>query len=225
MSAFRNILLMTAMINLAACDGGDKGPKIVSYAPTHGVVLAEDNSMLGSLCTGQDFATHSIILRGHTRYIARVSLESISDGGIPAPDGVMTAPADEGISQMVNAEFHSGANCSGWGLRTVVVQQDGDNYLQWRLEFGSGKGPASIHGHTLIHNENGEGADTIAFLVDSKKYIAHLTVSPGPVFVAEKRAEEARLDAEKNRYPSVATPLPDEHPYRTLEDDTSPSYR
>jgi hypothetical protein len=105
-------------------------------------------------------------------------------------------------------------------------------YLDWRLEVappgGSGTLPAEpwrITGRAPVDEAQGTASGMVAFQAFGHQMVARLTAAPGPVFVADQHRREAAEAAARHPYPMFAAPLPDERPYRTLDDVTNPGFQ
>jgi len=184
--------------------------------------LAPSDSILGEACDGHD-PSAGLRLSGHTLLVVRVDVSTLAGAGNEVPYARIAAPAGEGISQMARPAFsgHPGPEaCGGTAVWTVVRRENGVLYLDWRLEVappgGSGTLPAEpwrITGRAPVDQAFGH------------QMVARLTAAPGPVFVADQHRREAAEAAARHPYPMFAAPLPDERPYRTLDDVTNPGFQ
>jgi hypothetical protein len=198
----------------------------------HAQELSPSNSMLGEACDGHD-ASDSVRLPGHTRFYVHADVFDLS-GGTRRRAVLIAGPADEGLSQVAHPAFTGvpgQSSCGGHALRTFARRENGALYLDWALELAPPPGqpgattPWEVSGRSRFDTATGTASGETAFVAFGTPMLVRIAASPGPVWVAEKRAELARAAIARHPYPSFAAPLPDERPGLTLDDVTRPGAR
>ena len=205
-------------------------PPVVSLPSLQAQKMSEGNSMLGPACSGQD-VSDSLRLSGHSRYIVRINVDTLVADGFRSPYSTVLAPADEGITQMALPRFpERGGSCGGVALSTRVIYKSGEPYIDWRLEISPSSGhhgsdraqPWLVTGRVKLNETKGTGDQFVAFKAFDRDFTGDITVTPGPVFIAEKRAQSAKDDEAKAGAPGgFLKAFPDEKAYKTLDSVTN----
>jgi hypothetical protein len=199
----------------------------VVYPSLSAQAMTVSNSAAGRSCEGQDHA-NSLRLSGHSRYYVRAAIETRLGIGFFIPYHDIVAPADESDSRFAKPEFAPRADCGGASLWVRVVRQGDGDVILWRLEMypihksevGVPMQPYLVHGEIAVDEKTGTAQKDVGFHAFDRDFLAHIRVTPGPVFSIEQRAEDAKKALGSGQTPSIASPLPDELPYRTLDDVT-----
>ena len=230
-------LTLLALLALSACGGATSPlpaltamslePQAVVYPSLASQEMAVSNSAVGRACEGQS-PTNSLALSGYSRYFLRADVETRLGVGVFLPYRKIATPVNEGDSRLSAPDFSRGGACGGISLWARQVQQNGKNTVLWRLEIypiptievGAAMQPWLTHGEMVVPEESGVASADIGFHAFNRDFLVHLRLTPGPVFFAEKRAEEAKKLSSSDAVNSIASPLPDELPYRTLDDVT-----
>lgn len=218
--------LAAAIIPLVALVACAQGPIIDRTDSSHAQRLAPDVSMLGEACDGHH-PTHGVRLRGHSLLLVSARVNEVI-GGREVAFAQGAAPADFATSALPRPIFmvrgDGRAACAGVALRTVVRQdRDGPMMLAWDLELGlpGGRIPADawrVRGETPVRD--GSGSTRMGFSADGRDFVAYVSTTQGPAWLAAERIRAGRAAAVHST-PSVGRPLPDEQPGRTLDDVTN----
>ena len=187
-------------------------------------------SRLAATCVGAD-RNGGWQIRGNTRHIIRVEVQEVV-GGVPRPFFVMAGVADRALSATTHPVFispvGSPAGCAGASLETIVqggreaVGGAAGDSIEWRLEFSPGVAgqpssrPVQMRGNLALTNA-GAGEQLMPFRTNDRQFLVRMVATPGPLFHVEvTRRRTAEADA--RRTGPFSARLPDEQPYRTLED-------
>lgn len=204
-----------------------EGPRSVTYPSLSAQPMTVSNSASGRACEGQS-SSNSLRLSGHSRYYVRADIETRLGVGMFIPYHDILTPADEGDSRFAHPEFPARGSCGGASLWARAVTEHDKSIILWRLEIypvhssdvSAAMQPWLVHGEIAVDEATGAAMQDIGFRAFDRDFLAHIRVVPGPVFFAERRAEEAKKAAGSDVPASIAAPLPDELPYRTLDDVT-----
>lgn len=188
-------------------------------------------SRLANTCAGYD-RSNGWHVRGTTMQIVRVDVQEIING-YPAPFTTFAGVADNAWSAVTRPVFLNGANgaasCAGSSLETIlhgsreVLGGNPGRTLEWRMEFspGPGRPPADVvqvRGETPI-SAQGTATQRVPFLAMGRQFVADFTVTPGPAWHAEQTRARARAADALSPSP-FSRQMPDEQPFRTLDDVT-----
>lgn len=228
----RNLARAAALLAAMGASACSSDPEHVVLDGSHAQRMESGGSMLGEACDGHDHSA-STRLSGRSYLYVGARLTQIGSEGWEKPHSSIVGPASRGAAQQIARPVFSGqpgkASCSGLALRTRVTRENGDLFLDWRVEIGVPGGdpaePWRVSGRSPIDEAQGTASALRSFHVAGTPMILRINATPGPVFAAERVARESLEAQARHPAPAFASPLPDERPGRTLEDVTNPGYR
>lgn len=233
----RKLVVLAALgAVLGGCDGIRKevdrlSPEreVISLPGVNAVTQDPSASLLSAACTGAH-PRGGWRIQGDTIYIMTADIYEIVDGNQMAVQRI-SAPANWTRSSTAAPIYAPGgrAACRGAALETTAFGNNpaedsasSHDGIDWRLEFSpaanspGGASPVQLRGKVSI-DDDGTSKDQMPFWADGRQFIAHISVSPGPGYHAAI-ARRYGSYADKQSLGVFSRQMPDETPYRTLED-------
>jgi hypothetical protein len=220
---------------LGGCDGLRKEldrltleRQVLSLPGVPAVTQDPSASLLSAACTGAH-PRGGWRIQGDTMYIMTADIYEIVDGNQTSVQRI-SAPANWTRSSTAAPIYAPGsrAACRGAALETTAFGNNpaedsasSHDGIDWRLEFSPaanspGGTPVQLRGKVII-DDDGTSKDQMPFWADGRQFIAHISVSPGPGYHAAI-AKRYGAYADKQAPGVFSRQMPDETPYRTLED-------